>query len=584
LTKQKYIFLIFLFLFSGAKVWAQCLSLPHAINQQFETSTKIIEGKVVNQRSFVDANGNIYTSNSINVYRVFKGDVGLKLEVITEGGVFGDLMQVVTPSAQMQIGDYGVMVLANDSERSLISSTSAFYPVDEKSGNVYGLKNISKRETLYEKIARSTETETIELRRIPLEILRGNSTKASRANPEISSIYPLEVTAGTQTVLTITGQGFGIEQGTGRVAFRNADDGGQSFVTLPAGPHYLSWSDTEIQMYVPSTTLYSTTVAGSGSIRIIDTNGQSIESTEQISVNYAKSEVIYSEQLNSTMLVGMQSGGYEFKMNEQLMQFINGSSMVEDVFLKWACNTGINFKLDDEIVNLTDWAHDDINLIGLSNPGQIPSSLLGKTITTFSGCGTPNGLQWNLIEVDILLNSDIEWWTSVEQPESNKFDLETAVIHEMGHAHLLQHNNNLSSPMYFQLNEGSMRRDLFEPSIEGGNYVSTQSVETISTCGEELHEYFDVSTCDLSEINGIEEESINSISVHPNPFNNQITLSGEWKRESQYSIFDATGREVLNGNLNSRMETITTDQLSNGIYLLEVRDDTKSSSQRLVKN
>jgi hypothetical protein len=584
LTKQKYIFLIFLFLFSGAKVWAQCLSLPHAINQQFETSTKIIEGKVVNQRSFVDANGNIYTSNSINVYRVFKGDVGLKLEVITEGGVFGDLMQVVTPSAQMQIGDYGVMVLANDSERSLISSTSAFYPVDEKSGNVYGLKNISKRETLYEKIARSTETETIELRRIPLEILRGNSTKASRANPEISSIYPLEVTAGTQTVLTITGQGFGIEQGTGRVAFRNADDGGQSFVTLPAGPHYLSWSDTEIQMYVPSTTLYSTTVAGSGSIRIIDTNGQSIESTEQISVNYAKSEVIYSEQLNSTMLVGMQSGGYEFKMNEQLMQFINGSSMVEDVFLKWACNTGINFKLDDEIVNLTDWAHDDINLIGLSNPGQIPSSLLGKTITTFSGCGTPNGLQWNLIEVDILLNSDIEWWTSVEQPESNKFDLETAVIHEMGHAHLLQHNNNLSSPMYFQLNEGSMRRDLFEPSIEGGNYVSTQSVETISTCGEELHEYFDVSTCDLSEINGIEEESINSISVHPNPFNNQITLSGEWKRESQYSIFDATGREVLNGNLNSSMETITTDQLSNGIYLLEVRDDTKSSSQRLVKN
>lgn len=576
--------MIFLFLFSGAKVWAQCLSLPHAINQQFETSTKIIEGKVVNQRSFVDANGNIYTSNSINVYRVFKGDVGLKLEVITEGGVFGDLMQVVTPSAQMQIGDYGVMVLANDSERSLISSTSAFYPVDEKSGNVYGLKNISKRETLYEKIARSTETETIELRRIPLEILRGNSTKASRANPEISSIYPLEVTAGTQTVLTITGQGFGIEQGTGRVAFRNADDGGQSFVTLPAGPHYLSWSDTEIQMYVPSTTLYSTTVAGSGSIRIIDTNGQSIESTEQISVNYAKSEVIYSEQLNSTMLVGMQSGGYEFKMNEQLMQFINGSSMVEDVFLKWACNTGINFKLDDEIVNLTDWAHDDINLIGLSNPGQIPSSLLGKTITTFSGCGTPNGLQWNLIEVDILLNSDIEWWTSVEQPESNKFDLETAVIHEMGHAHLLQHNNNLSSPMYFQLNEGSMRRDLFEPSIEGGNYVSTQSVETISTCGEELHEYFDVSTCDLSEINGIEEESINSISVHPNPFNNQITLSGEWKRESQYSIFDATGREVLNGNLNSSMETITTDQLSNGIYLLEVRDDTKSSSQRLVKN
>jgi hypothetical protein len=83
--------------------------------------------------------------------------------------------------------------------------------------------------------------------------------------------------------------------------------------------------------------------------------------------------------------------------------------MVEDAFLKWACNTGVNFKLSNELVDLTDWAHDDINLIGLSVSSQLPSYLLGKTITSFSGCGTPSGLQWNLIEVDILLNSDINW-------------------------------------------------------------------------------------------------------------------------------------------------------------------------------
>jgi|GEM_PF-2704629 len=41
---------------------------------------------------------------------------------------------------------------------------------------------------------------------------------------------------------------------------------------------------------------------------------------------------------------------------------------------------------------------------------------------------------------------------------------------------------------------------------------------------------------------------------------------------------------IVSDMLNSNTRTIATDQLSNGIYLLEVRDDTKSSSQRLVKN
>lgn len=576
-------FVLLMLLFFGGSVQAQCLSLPNATNQQFNFSNKIIEGKVVNQQTFIGVDGNIYTTNSIDVYHVFKGNVGSNIEVITEGGIFGDLMQVVTPSAQMQVGDYGLMVLADNAERAISSMTSAFYPIDVKSGTVYGLKSISHREELYETIARLTGTETIELRRIPLDLLE-EQTAVSRATPEISSVYPLQVTAGTQTILTITGAGFGIEQGDGYVAFHNADDGGQSFVSLPAGPHYLSWTDNEIQMYVPSATLYHTAVAGTGSIRVINSNAESVESTELVTVDYAKSEVIYSEQLSSTMLVGMQSGGYEFKMNEQLQQFINGSSMVEDAFLKWACNTGVNFSLSNQTVNITGWSHDDVNLIGLSNSGQLPSYLLGKTITTFSGCGTPNGLQWNLIEVDILLNRDIDWWTGEGQPTSGKYDLETSILHEVGHAHLLQHNNNLLSPMYFQLTQGSMRRDLHEPSIEGGNYISTQSTQATSTCGDEPHQYYDYSTCNLSVINGVEDESAEGVSVYPNPFSSQIIVSGGGNQGSEFFIFDATGRMIANGILNSNTQTIATNEFSNGIYLLEIRDGEKSHIQRLVKN
>jgi len=571
-------------LFFGVEVWAQCLSLPNAFNLQLNSANKIIEGKVVSQQSFIGMDGNIYTSNGIDVYRVFKGDVGFALDVVTEGGVVGELMQIVTPSAQMQVGDYGVLVLADDSQRSLTSLASAFYPVDEKSGTVYGLKNAAHREALYETISRSTGIQTIELRRIPTNILHANLSETSRSILEIASVYPLEVTAGTQTVLTIVGQGFGNQQGDGYVAFHNADDGGQSFVSLLAGPHYLSWADTQIEMYVPSATLYSNTVAGTGAIRVIAANGESAESAQQVSVEYAKSEVVYSNQLNNTMLVGMQAGGYVYKRNQQLVQFINGSTMVEDAFFNWACNTGANFTLDDEIVNLTNWANDGINLIGLSNLGQLPSYLLGKTITTFSGCSTPNGLQWNLIEVDILLNRDIDWWTGNGPPMGNRFDLETAILHEMGHAHLLQHNNNLNSPMYFQLAEGAMRRELYSPSIDGGSFVSTQAVEALATCGDESHQYFDFSTCDLSLINSVDEEVENEISVYPNPFQEQISISGQWKSGSEFFIFDATGRTVLNGILNPSSKTISTNQLPNGVYLLEVRDESKLHVQRLIKN
>ena len=581
---QKYVFVALLILFTGSNAWAQCLSLPHTTNEQFNSASKIVEGKVVSQHTFVGEDGNIYTSNSIDIYRVFKGDVYFSIDVITEGGVFGDVMQVVTPSTQIQVGNYGLVVLTQDAERSTSAIASAFYPIDEKSGNVYGLKNISHREALYENIARFTGTKNVALRRIPLQTANESASENNRATLEITDVFPLEVTAGTQTVVHITGQGFGAEQGTGHVAFHNADDGGQSFVNLPAGPHYLSWTDTEIQLYVPSATLYNTTVAGTGSIQVVAANGAATESSQQLTVHYAKSEIIYAEQLNNTMLVGMQSGGYTFNMNEQLHQITNGNSMVEEAFLKWACNTGVNFKLANEVVNLTDWPHDNINLIGLSYPGQLPSYLLGKTITTFSGCGSANGLQWNLIEVDILLNSDIDWWTEAGPPTNNKYDLETTILHEIGHAHLLQHNNNLSSPMYFQLTEGSMRRDLHQPSIEGGNYISTQSVETTAICGEEAHELFHFSTCNLSEINSIEEQLTAEILAYPNPFSHQITVSGDWNLDNQFFIFDATGRVVLHGVLNTNTQTIATSQLSTGVYALEVRDSEKSQVERLIKN
>lgn len=566
-------------LFIGADVSAQCLTLPTAFETQLHNAEQIFEGKVVAQESFLGTDGNIYTSNQMEVYRVLKGDVGFDQTVVTEGGIYGDLMQIVTPSVSLRVGDYGLIVSQSDEYRSMLHIAQTFYPIDQAAGSVYSLRGVEQREQLYDLVARSTGSNTIELRRIFIP-----ETSSGRATPQIGSFGPLQVTAGTQTLITISGQNFGEEQGSGYVAFRNADDGGQSYVAIAHGPHYLSWSDTEIQLYVPSATLYNQAVAGTGTIRVVNDGGTSAESLQNLTVSYAKSEVIYSENLSSTLLVGNQSGGYVFTPNTNFVNATGGTDLARKTLEKWACNTGVNFKLAENVVNSTAYAHDDVNLIGFSAPGQLPNYLLGRTITTFSGCGGANGLQWNLIEVDILLNGDISWWMNEDAPIIGTFDLETAILHELGHAHLLQHNNNAASPMFFQLTDGSMRRD-FHPvaDIDGGDYITTISANAESVCGEDYHQPYDFSSCDLSLINGVEDQDEQAALVYPNPFSDVITISSD-KQGGACTLYDAVGRRILSRTLQRGINTMSTTALPSGIYILEITSEPEKEVLRLVKN
>ncbi|MDP6908311.1 MAG: hypothetical protein QF371_02345, partial [Flavobacteriales bacterium] len=177
---QKYAFVFLIFLFFRVEVNAQCLTLPNAVDQILNASDKIIEGRVVQQQAFVDTDGNIYTRNNIDVYRVFKGNVGFSIDVITEGGVFGDMMQVVTPSTQLNMQDYGVFVLQENKERSLGPVAVGSYRINEGSGVVSGIPETDQREDLYDIIASSTGSETIELRRIPQDLLETGSEEGSR--------------------------------------------------------------------------------------------------------------------------------------------------------------------------------------------------------------------------------------------------------------------------------------------------------------------------------------------------------------------------------------------------------------------
>ena len=91
--------------------FAQCMLYEVPISDRIQSSSAIIEGKVISQSSFWNsAHTLIYTSNIIEVYKVFKGQITTsnKVEMITEGGAVGNDMHRVEPSLNLRIGQIGV--------------------------------------------------------------------------------------------------------------------------------------------------------------------------------------------------------------------------------------------------------------------------------------------------------------------------------------------------------------------------------------------------------------------------------------------------------------------------------------------
>jgi len=87
----------------------------------------------------------------------------------------------------------------------------------------------------------------------------------------------------------------------------------------------------------------------------------------------------------------------------------------------------------------------------------------------------------------------------------------------------------------------------------------------------------------LIVINGLPEtENRQSFSVFPNPTNNYLNVSG-FEVNSNYRIYDTTGRKVLQGEVDTS-NTVDLQSLANGIYYIEVKMVDMKTVMKFVKN
>lgn len=109
----------------------------------------------------------------------------------------------------------------------------------------------------------------------------------------------------------------------------------------------------------------------------------------------------------------------------------------------------------------------------------------------------------------------------------------------------------------------------FNPSVGAGTYTVDYSFTDGNGCTNNSNVNIVVSPCiGINEINTLE-----SLQVFPNPFNDVIHINGLSNlTETKISVTDATGKQVFFKETNTFNETITVGKLAAGVYLLEIKD------------
>jgi hypothetical protein len=112
--------------------------------------------------------------------------------------------------------------------------------------------------------------------------------------------------------------------------------------------------------------------------------------------------------------------------------------------------------------------------------------------------------------------------------------------------------------------------------ITGGNYTITLIA---SNCifSDTISKTIQIGTT------SIEESAANNFKFYPNPTTNQITIkAANQLLGSVYTVYDFTGKSVLNGQILSDQCVVELSNLSRGIYLLSIGGDLKQTF-KLIK-
>ncbi|KAA5820853.1 T9SS type A sorting domain-containing protein [Algibacter amylolyticus] len=598
---KKSILLSLLIIISLEALSAQILLKTVSLDKQIEKSSLVVEGQVVAKQSFWDANHEkIYTANTIEVFKVFKGGVKSYIDIITLGGVLDNEAQVVSPSLDLNVNDVGVFTLYDDNLKLGTASpsnntkflpygaTQAFYKYDYNNDLASNQFNVKQgiQSVLYKDIEMRTKSEYIEV--APFNI----QNKLSKINAaklfDVDNFFPTTISAGTKSILTISGSDFGSIKG--KVGFRNADNAGDNYVDA-LDSQVLTWTDILITVEVPSQ-------AGTGQVRITHNDGSSFETVNVLTINYAQNNIVSNNIAYPSQLVDDNgSGGYTWQLSAHLAQTNGVADAFKLALETWSCETKMNWELDEVnvVANLNaihKAVNDNKNVIAFdnsssSNPDEVlPDLVLGQRTSYYVSCSEPiNGvpsLVWYVKEFDIVFDGDTNWNFSVDPPSTVQYDFQSVALHELGHCRQLDHVIDTNDLMHFDIAQEEVLRNLNNSNILASQIVQDISVNQPICSQSGLENY--ATSCSL----GVAEDVLSAgIKMYPNPTNGDLFISHDDAISlDKIVVYDVSGRLISQNTKpnSSSLKTISLKNASKGMYFVDIHSGNAVLTKKLIIN
>ena len=482
-------FSILLSILPNVYLKSQCAGVHQSLEQRVEEATYVIEGKVISQNSFWDEQAqNIFTANTIELYKLFKGNTAEfnSIEIITRGGQVDEDLQIDFPSLRLSEGDVGIFLL-HDNQAALgevahknvlylepAQVNQSYVGYDLNSGIAFDafhtFQDIERE--VYSLIQRNTNTTYQNIKAFDFDKASKRFTPA--LHKTISNFSPTTITAGTESILTINGSGFGATPG--RVEFTNADEASGTVIDVAAvAAQIISWSNNMITVEVP-------TDAGTGQFEVITSSGTIFTSASELTIGYAHLTATSTDPRFTWLVNDNGSGGYTF---QYYTDFANGTDLAgaSEAFqraLQTHClASSVNWLIgSNSSVDVI--ASDGVNIVRFDNGNELPSSTLGRVSNRWTLCG-----EWYLTEVDIVFNDGFNWDASEGSTSSPQYSFESVAVHELGHAHQLGHTLNgsgSSGDVMFPVTSIGANKIVLLPNDEAGTDAVFQRSSTSTAC------------------------------------------------------------------------------------------------------
>ncbi|MBN1319726.1 MAG: matrixin family metalloprotease, partial [Thermoleophilia bacterium] len=361
--------------------------------------------------------GYIETVVELRVLQGLKGvpqSRGETMTIVVPGGTVGGLTMVVDTAPPFRVGE--AVKLHLDGKGRVVGGFQGKHWLTVTEAALYGAE--------------------------PGALLEGETSaiESGTSDATVSGITPSSGSAGTGTLVAVSGSGFGSTKGTGKVEFTYKG------TTMIEATDVRSWSDTQIVCAIPVDYDGYSRSAGSGPVKVTTGTGATV-TYSSFSVTFGYGQVKWS------------GASTAYKVNSNTADTTGEEALVDAAAATWNAASSFQF-IDEGPTDITESTYlDSVNAVYWTT---LEDGVLGRNTYWFVGS--------TLIAFDVAMNDIYAWGTGA----SGTYDIQSIATHELGHALNLRDlygDPDSNKIMYGYGSPGQVKRALSAGDIEGIQWI-----------------------------------------------------------------------------------------------------------------